>query len=95
MPETYQGRAETSVFRTGELTADQIFPLAAEVGRKDLAVKARGDITVSKVEDVRLRVEAETTQHRLHALILGWPEDVVLRRQMALELSDQATTVVP
>ena len=84
---------ETSVYRTKSLDNGKIWGIGkryvAEPRNKPLL--ARADITASDVFDEGLKIEPDTTIHKLHANIIGWPEQKDEQISIALELEKDAT----
>lgn len=84
---------EVSVFRTLGLNEDEIW----DIGNNHVAplsnrkLKARGDTAVNHAINIKLTVEAETSNHPLHANINNWPDDRADQLALALDLANSAT----
>jgi hypothetical protein len=83
---------KTSVFRISGLNESEIL----DIGKNFVAVKrnktlrARGDISTSKVLVKGLNVQPDTKEHARHANIMGWPQDKSKQKLVAVSLADKA-----
>lgn len=83
---------ETSVYRTTDLTTQQIYEIGeihvANIIRK--ALLGRADITSLSVLSRDLKVQPHTAPHPRHANIIGWPSEKSERKLIAIELAAEA-----
>ncbi len=83
---------ETSVFRTSNLSDNQIWDLGernvAQERKKPLL--GRGDIRSSMVFESGLKIRPDNNPPR-HANIIGWPEEKSKQKLIAIELAANAT----
>ena len=81
---------ETSVFRVADLSDTEIWDIGErEVAQKrQMSLLARGDINVSKVTALGLKVDPNNNPPR-HANIIGWPEKSA-QTAIAIELAGRA-----
>ena len=88
-PET--SALEVSVYRISGLTDEQIWIVGdTEVAQpSSRTLYARGDLTVATVERDQLRVAADDLL-KLHANIIGWPEEESEKKSIAIELAANA-----
>ena len=86
---------ETSVFRIDTLKHNEIWRIGEDVGSlSDRRLRARGDLLVENILIENLDVIEETSQHPLHANIIGWPTEKVRRKRIARKLADSATLLL-
>ncbi len=83
---------QTSVFRTSELTDNEIWEIGNnEVARKvEKQLLGRGDIKASNVYENSLKIDTEG-EHLKHANIVNWPEEKSEQKLIAIEIADKAT----
>ena len=79
---------ETSTFRTIGLAEEQIWSIGDQIRNKKTF--ARGDLRVSDVKEP-LFVQPETSSHKLHAVIRGWPDTKDEWMSVAIELAQEAS----
>ena len=83
---------ETSIFRIQNLSDKQIW----EIGEKYVAfpssriLLARGDLIASDIFEEDLTIKPDTSTHRLHANIVGWPLEGAKVKFIATNLADKA-----
>ena len=83
---------ETSVYRIIDLGDQEIF----EIGHRFVAQKmnkpllGRADVKVYNILEKDLSVVSVPDPHPRHANIVGWPEERVKYRLIAVELADEA-----
>ncbi len=88
---------ELSVFRISGLPDNQIW----EIGQKIVAqpqsktVKGRADFLAAHVTENELSIIPATNPHKLHANIIGWPENKSEQKLIALKLKDKAELKLP
>lgn len=89
------GIDEWSVYITSNIESSEIWEIGdkyAGVGRGKQA-KARAIFSVKKIKEGEgegLRIEPETSLHRLHANIVNWPNNNSLQKNIAQELKKKA-----
>ena len=77
----------TSVYRVDGLDGSEVLQLASETSRKE-SFKGHGRFLAAAVRSVSpLDVVPETTHHRLHADIVGWPGEREKRIELAQMLA--------
>jgi len=83
---------QTSVFRTSELTDNEIWEIGDnEVARKvEKQLIGRGDINASNVYENGLKIDTEG-EHLKHANIVNWPKEKSEQKLIAIEIADNAT----
>lgn len=85
-------RGETSVYRTTDLTSQQVY----EIGQRHVAeavgksLLGRADVISSIILGRNLTVEPRPTPHYRHANIVGWPEDKSKHKEIALQIAAEA-----
>jgi len=83
---------ETSVFRISNLDDQQIW----DIGENHVSpyssrtLLARGDLAALDIFDEGLEIEADTTNHKLHANIVGWPLELAKIKLHATNLAKKA-----
>jgi len=86
-----------SVYRTDTVDEGEIW----EIGRKYVAepqgktIRARGDLLAEVILHVGLEVVPDPKPHKLHANIVGWPNEKNEQRMIAVELANAATPGFP
>ncbi|WP_126457164.1 hypothetical protein [Sulfuriflexus mobilis] len=91
---------ETSVFRVKGLSEDRIWNIGFNHVAKDRieSLKSRADILstdISILSDNVLSVVKETSSHKLHANIVGWPSEDHEQIMLATELANESKLVLP
>jgi hypothetical protein len=84
---------ETSIFLINNLDDEQIWYIGetyvAPISSRTLL--ARGDLESSDIYKEGLEIKPDTTKHKLHANIIGWPlEKPEKVRYIAMELAENA-----
>lgn len=83
-------RRETSVFRVSSLSQQEIWELAS-TQLPGKTVYCRADVELSAIRKILpLDVEAETSTHPLHSIIVGWPVEKADQKLLTLELERAA-----
>ena len=83
---------ETSVYRTANLTGEQIY----EIGRVHVTgslgkpLLGQAGVISSVVFGLNLTVEPKPTPHPRHANIVGWPADASKHKEIALQIAAEA-----
>lgn len=82
---------DLSVFRIRRLSQLQIWDLAEKhiSPLRTPRLKARGDLSISDVLNLKLVFSPDTESHKRHSVILGWPDS----RDEILELSAELATI--
>jgi len=87
---------EVSVFRTVSLKQDDIWKLGQlHAGGVRGSPRARADLFVRAVRQVRLNVVSAPIPHPRHANIVDWPTDKEARQLAKMELANASTLVLP
>ena len=85
-------KGEVSVFRVSNLSENDIWDIGVNhVGAmRGKSPKSRADIHAAKVINTGLSVVAETSNHKLHANIIDWPEGRDDQLDLAMELANSS-----
>lgn len=82
---------ETSVYRTHDLPEPDIWAIGRDISsQRNQQLQARGDLLVSDVVSLSLRVDPSEPPPR-HANIIGWPQEKDQVKLKAMEVAAQAT----
>jgi hypothetical protein len=81
---------KTSVFRTSELSNDEIWRIGDDVAdEREMTLLGRGEICARHVVEQGLELDANDDPPR-HADIIGWPEEKSAQKLIAIELESNA-----
>lgn len=93
-------RYETSVFRIEGLNKSQIFDLGKYVenerninSSQSQSLKGYARAIVRNITKNDLQIEKETSNHRLHANIIGWPKERETRKQLAILIAKSSISI--
>jgi hypothetical protein len=87
-------KREKSVYRTDDLTAEQILAIGREfVESADRSIKAAAHVSAGVIFGVGLTVESATEPHPRHANIRGYSGDRPADRILAKKIADGAALV--
>ncbi len=83
---------ESSVYRIHDLSHDEIWSIGHNFVEKlsERTLYARGDLVASDVLETGLNIVPDTTQHPLHANIVGWPPEKPKKLILAKKLAQKA-----
>jgi hypothetical protein len=88
-----------STFLTTDIRDSEIWSLGESVlmehSRPDISLYGRGDVTVSTLNDLKLKAVRDDKPHR-HTCVLGWPDptDKDREKMLAQELARAAALVL-
>ena len=88
-----EARNETSVCRITKLENEKIWSIGSKLRGK--SVKARADIPVAKIIEIRLKVRPAPLDHVRHAVIVGWPKEKHEHMMFATMIANVATLELP
>ncbi len=88
---------QESVYRTSGVVEQEIWDIGDTYVAKPQGktIYARGDVSAKDVFGVDLQIQPDTRPHRLHANIVGWPEEKEEKMKLATELANAATLRLP
>lgn len=86
----------TSVYRTSELTDEEIW----DIGQKFVVdqtsdkkpIIGRADLSSNAILDSKLQIVPVPTPHERHADLMGWPKERAVTLSIAQELASQSTS---
>ncbi len=91
------GKLETSVFRTSDLSINAIWEIGDFVeGIRNIkatntqSVKAYANNVCARIRKCSLKVEKETSTHKLHGNTVGWPKDKEAQMELAILIVNKA-----